>query len=224
MIPRHRPGPRALAARLLLPLAALAALGAALTVAAQEDLLAPWRGVWDRLAPEARERVEANAARWRDMDESEREAFLARLEAWEALPPLERSRQREAYAAWRALDLHDRERIAQAARRYQAATTEQRSAWRAAHDALSPDQARAWLLGPDAGADVLRLRPLFAFVPAGERDRTLAVLRALPAESIDDLEHLVRRMPAARREGFRQELMAQPAAARAAWIREQRGR
>ena len=61
-------------------------------------------------------------------------------------------------------------RIAQAARRYQAATPEQRSAWRSAHEALSPDQARAWLLGPDAGADVLRLRPLFAFVPAGERD------------------------------------------------------
>lgn len=187
------------------------------------DLLAPYRGVWDRLAPEVRQRLEDNAAHWRAMTPAERQAFVERQEAFEALPAPERARIREAWAAWQALTPEEREQVAQAARRYRA-DVERQAAWREAHAALPADEAWVWLLGPGSGAEFVRLRPLFAFIPPGERDRTLRVMRELSPEALEDLEQLVRRMPAARREAFRREMLEQAPERREGWLREQRGR
>ena len=79
--------------------------------------------------------------------------------------------------------------------------------------------ARGWLLGPVLGADWSRLHALFAQVPPAGRDALLQALRALPAQARDDLAVLAQRTPPQEREALRGELLAQPQAQRAQWLR-----
>ncbi|MBB5014743.1 DUF3106 domain-containing protein [Rehaibacterium terrae] len=211
----HRLG--RLLAWLLLPALALAApptLDPAL-----RELLAPWLARWDSLDAGARARLQGNARRWLALDEAGRIDFLARVAAWEALPPAERARRREAYAAWRSLEAGERAAVAAAAARYAAATPERQAAWREAFDALDLDVRRAWLLGPEAGRDFIRLRPLFAFVPPEEHAATQALLRSLTPAAREDLIVLLRRLPPAEWDALRRELVALPETQRAARLR-----
>ncbi len=147
-----------------------------------------------------------------------------RRAAWDALSRQEREDRRARYAAWRALDEVQRARLRAAAAEIAALPPEHQAALRAQFGVLDAMQQRGWRLGPDLGADWPRLQPLFAYVPPGERDGLLAVLRQLDAEQRDDLAALAQRLPPQERDAFRRELLAVPAGQRRAWLRQRRER
>ena len=142
---------------------------------AERQLLAPLALAWPALDADTRARLRANAAHWAALDPAARDALRARVQAWDALPPAEKARRRGPFAAWLELSEAERDQVRSAAARFAALSPEHQQALRAAFEALPSDQRQDWWLGPDVGAGFAELRPLFAFVPEGER----ATLRAL---------------------------------------------
>ena len=149
----------------------------------------------------------------------QREALQRRYEAWRALPESMRRERREAWQAWRVLPADERARMRAAREAYLALPVARQQALRARFDGLDAGIRRGWLLGPTLGADWPRLHALFAQVPPDERESLLAALRALPPQALTDLGVLAQRTPPQAREALRRELLAQPDAQRASWLR-----
>ena len=191
---------------------------------AQRALLAPLAGAWPGLEAPTRQRLQSNAAHWISLSAAERDALAARMAAWDALPAAERAQRRGSFAAWEALSPSERGQLRATSQRLASMSPEQRQALRDAFEALPPDQRQDWWLGPEIGAGFAQLRPLFAFVPEGERTALLALLRTLSPEARADLALLARRLPANQRESLRRDLMAAPPAEREALIRTRAGR
>ncbi len=190
----------------------------------QRALLAPLAGDWPGLEPETRQRLRTNADRWLALAPGQRDALVIRMREWDALPAADRARRRGPFAAWQALSPDERGRVVEAAARWAQLAPEQQQALRDGFDALSADRRQDWWLGPDIGAGFAQLRPLFAFVPEGERTQLLAMLRELSPEARADLALLARRLPANQRESLRRDLMAAPVGEREALIRARAGR
>lgn len=184
------------------------------------ELLASWRANWSTLDPNSRAQLLANAKRWLAMDATARAGFMRRNVAWQALPPLERARQRARYAAWRALPADAQTQVRAAAARLAALPAAQQSALRGQFAALDADRQRAWLLGPSTGGWIEQARQLFAYVPVGEREATLDMLRTLPADARAQLFALASKMPDDRREQLRRQLLAADPAQRPALLRQ----
>lgn len=143
----------------------------------------------------------------------------------EALHPREAlTRQRADYAAWQALGEGDRARLRAAAGDFAAQPPEAQQALRMRFAALDAMEHRGWRLGPTLGAVWPRLQPMFAYVPAAEREPLLALLRQLDATALDDLAALSQRIPPPERDRFRHELVRVPAGERAAWLHARRER
>ncbi|KRA46254.1 hypothetical protein [Pseudoxanthomonas sp. Root630] len=134
------------------------------------------------------------------------------------------TRQRADYAAWQALGEVDRARLRAAARDLAAQPVETQQALRTRFAALDAMEHRGWRLGPALGAVWPRLQPMFAYVPAREREPLLALLRQLDAAALDDLAALSQRVPPPERDRFRHELIRVPAGERAAWLHARRER
>lgn len=205
--------------------AALAAPGGEVAVAPAPqpelaELLAPWAGPWAQLDLSTRARLEANARRWLALDDAARAQTLLRLAELESLPPRQRAARRATRQAWMMLAETERDAIRDAAERYAAADPEQRERWRQAFDAQDLAAQRSWALGPESGRWLQSVRPLFAFVPADEREASLALLGSLEPSAREDLRRLVRRLPPAERESFRRRLLDAAPEARAALIRQ----
>lgn len=166
----------------------------------------------------------SNAARWAAMSPGAQADWQQRRLAWDALPRQEREDRRARYAAWRALDEIQRARLRAAASEIAALPPEHQAALRTQFRVLDGMQRQGWRLGPALGADWPRLQPLFAYVPPGERDGLLALLRQLDAEQRDDLAALAQRLPPQDRDAFRRELLAVPDGQRRAWLRQRRDR
>lgn len=204
-----------LAAGLLLPAQAFETLPSP-----QRQLLASLAGAWPGLDSETRQRLQANAAHWLSLDAEQRQALQQRMREWDALPAAERARQRGPFSAWQALSLGEREQVRAAAARWAALDPQQQQALRDAFEGLPSDRRQDWWLGPEIGAGFAQLRPLFAFVPAADRQALLDMLRELSPVARADLALLARRLPAHQRETLRRELIAAPAAERDAIIRK----
>lgn len=166
----------------------------------------------------------SNASRWAAMSPTAQAAWEQQRVAWDALPRPVREDRRARYAAWRALDEIQRARLRAAASEIAALPPEHQAALRTQFSVLDGMQRQGWRLGPDLGADWPRLQPLFAYVPAGERDGLLALLRRMDAEQRDDLAALAQRLPPQDRDAFRRELLAVPDGQRRAWLRQRRDR
>ncbi|SDQ31150.1 hypothetical protein SAMN05428982_0590 [Pseudoxanthomonas sp. CF385] len=138
---------------------------------------------------------------------------------WEAL-----TRQRADYAAWQALEEADRARLRAAARDLAMQPADAQQALRTRFGALDAMEHRGWRLGPVLGAVWPRLQPLFAYVPAREREPLLALLRQLDATALDDLAALAQRTPPQERDRFRHALIRVPAGQRTAWLHARRER
>lgn len=163
-------------------------------------------------------------AHWQAMSPAAQAAWQQRRIAWDALHLHEREDRRARYAAWRALDEVQRARLRAAAAEVAALPPEHQAALRTQFAVLDAMQRNGWRLGPALGADWPRLQPLFAYVPPGERDAALSLLRQLDAEQRDDLAALAQRLPPQDRDAFRRELLAVPVSQRRAWLRQQRDR
>ena len=164
------------------------------------------------------------AARWAAMSPAAQAAWQQRRLAWDALPRDEQADRRARYAAWRALDEVQRARLRAAASEIAALPPEHQAALRTQFRVLDGMQRQGWRLGPDLGADWPRLQPLFAYVPPGERDALLSLLRRMDAEQRDDLAALAQRLPPQDRAAFRRELLAVPEGQRRTWLRQRRDR
>ncbi|MCH6482739.1 DUF3106 domain-containing protein [Pseudoxanthomonas sp. LH2527] len=164
------------------------------------------------------------AARWAAMSPTAQAAWQQRRLAWDALPRDEQADRRARYAAWRALDEVQRARLRAAASEIAALPPEHQAALRTQFRVLDGMQRQGWRLGPDLGADWPRLQPLFAYVPPGERDALLSLLRRMDAEQRDDLAALAQRLPPQDRDAFRRELLAVPEGQRRTWLRQRRDR
>lgn len=160
------------------------------------------------------------AARIAALAPAEREALQRRAEAWEALPAAMQGERREAWLAWRALPADERARMQAARAAWRALPVDRQQALRAQFDALDAGIRRGWLLGPTLGAHWPRLHALFAQVAPDEREVLLAALRALGPQALDDLGVLAQRTPPQERAALREQLLAQPADGRAAWLRQ----
>ena len=158
------------------------------------------------------------------MDATARAGFMHRNADWQALPPLERARQRARYADWHALPANEQAKVRVAAAKFAALPTAQQSALRAQFAALDADLQRAWLLGPSTGSWIEQARRLFSYVPAGERDATLDMLRTLPADARAQLFALASKLPDDRREQLRRQLLGADPAQRPALLRQQLSR
>lgn len=166
----------------------------------------------------------SQGARWQSMSPAEQAAWQQRRLAWDALPLHEREDRRARYAAWRALDEVQRARLRAAAAEVAALPAEHQAALRTQFAVLDAMQRNGWRLGPALGADWPRLQPLFAYVPPGEREAALSLLRQLDAEQRDDLAALAQRLPPQDRDAFRRELLAVPVGQRRAWLQQRRDR
>jgi hypothetical protein len=211
--------PRTVAIGLLALAALLPARAFETLPAPQRQLLAPLASAWPGLDPETRQRLKANAAHWQSLDAAQRQAMQQRMRDWDALPAAERARLRGPFAAWQALSLGEREQVRAAAARWATLAPEQQQALRDAFERLPSDRREDWWLGPEIGAGFAQLRPLFAFVPAADRQALLVMLRDLSPAARADLALLARRLPAHERETLRRELIAAPASERDAIIR-----
>nr|WP_298132293.1 DUF3106 domain-containing protein [uncultured Pseudoxanthomonas sp.] len=165
-----------------------------------------------------------HAARWAAMSPTAQAEWQQRRLAWDALPRDEQADRRARYAAWRALDDVQRARLRAAASEIAALPPEHQAALRTQFRVLDGMQRQGWRLGPDLGADWPRLQPLFAYVPPGERDALLSLLRRMDAEQRDDLAALAQRLPPQDRAAFRRELLAVPEGQRRTWLRQRRDR
>lgn len=209
----------ALSVAIAVPVSAFSALDPA-----QRQLLAPLEDAWPGLDAPTRARLESNAAHWQALPAAEQRALVARMQAWDALPAAERARRRSPFAAWQALTPAEKATLRTLATRVAALPEAERRVLRAGFDALPADERQDWWLGPVVGADFAGLRPLFAFLPEGERPAMLQLLRTLSPEARAGLADLARRMPANGRDALRRDLLAASPADREALIRDRLGR
>ena len=208
-----------LSAALIAPAVAFSALDAG-----QRQLLAPLEDTWNELDEAIRAGLEANAAHWLALPPAEQRALVARMQAWDALPAADRARRRAPFAAWQALSPAEKATLRALAARVAALPEAERRVLRAGFDALPADERQDWWLGPGIGADFAGLRPLFAFLPEGERPAMLQMLRTLSPQARTELAELARRLPANGRDALRRELLAATPAGREPLIRERLGR
>lgn len=164
------------------------------------------------------------AARIAALDPDKRAALQRRAVDWDALPVSMQRERREAWLAWRDLPVSERARMQAAREAWRSLPVDRQQALRARFDALDAGIRRGWLLGPVLGGDWPRLHPLFAQVPAGERQAVLEALRGLSRQGRADLAVLAQRTPPEAREAVRRELLSLPPEAREAWLRERTGR
>lgn len=172
-----------------------------------------------RLPEEDRARLVERQGRLSALGDAQRQALRARLEAWDALPDAERDSRREAWQAWRQIPHAERLRMREARARFDALPPERQQALRETFDALDANLRRGWLLGPTLGADWPRLHALLSQAPAEDREPLLLALRALGEQGRADLALLSQRVPPEERDALRNQFLAQPPAARDAWLR-----
>lgn len=164
----------------------------------------------------------ARLMQWRALPPPTRIELTSRIESWDALSPAERTERRARYAAWRALDEAQRMRLRGAAQTFSHLPEAEQQRLREVFATQDRTQQRAWGLGPELGADWMRLQPLFAYVPGDQRAPMLQLLRQTDASQREDLAALAQQIPPQSRDAFRRELLAVPAAQRADWLHRRR--
>lgn len=199
---------------LLLPIALAAGVGAAAAALSPQN-----QALLEKLPVAQRVELEQRQARWQALSPVERAVYGQRELRWQALPPAVRRDRRERWQAWRALPESERAQLRAAAAAWKALPAEQQLPVRERFEGLDGREKHGWLLGPTLGADYTRLQPLLTFVEPEERERLIAVLRAMAPAERADLAMLAQRTPPEMREALRRELLSTAAGNRAEWLR-----
>ena len=124
----------------------------------------------------------------------------------------------ERQSAWQQLDALQRQRVRDAAIEFAALPADEQARLRVEFGRLDRSEQRGWLLGPDIGAAWPQLSPLFSYVPEDERQPLLGILRELDENQLAMLGRIAWRTPPEQRDALRRQLIAVPAANRAAWL------
>lgn len=139
------------------------------------------------------------------------------------LGPAELRQRRADYAAWQALPDSERERVREAAARFTALPAAQQQHLREQFEAQDKAFRDGWRLGPQIGLLFPKLEGLFGFVPAEQREASLAVLRQLSPAQLTQLSLVAQRTPPQDRDTVRSAFLAVPAAERDSWLKRQAG-
>ncbi len=138
--------------------------------------------------------------------------------AWSSLDAAGRQDARARYAAWRALGDGERARIRQAQAKLAALPPDQQQALRTRFEAMDQMHRDGWRLGPQLGRHYAGLQPLFGYVPQAQRGQVLDLLHAMDDEQLARLSVISQRTAPQDRARVRDDLLAQPAAARTRWL------
>jgi len=191
---------------------------------AEQALLASARSAWPALVPETRRALLTNAHDWQSRTPAQRDALRKRVSRWDRLSATERARQRTPFEAWLQLGTVDRERLRLIAGHVAKLPVVEQTLLREQFAALPADEQRLWWLGPAMGQELMPIAALFAYMPEAERPALLLALRGLDADARHDLALLSPRLNEAQRQRLRRDLLAAPAAQRAALISRQLAR
>ena len=183
---------------------------------AVQEALAPFKSLMQRLPVDLREPLFLRAQVWVALTSEEQATLRENLIAWEDRAPLERLALRERFEAWEHLDDRTRAAALDVAQRFSSLPQDVREGWRARFDALDPAQRQRYLFDPSNRLAMDLANDLFRFVPAAEQSDTLAMLRDLTPAHVAALRKTLARLPPARRDVYRQQLLGLDPAARAA--------
>jgi hypothetical protein len=184
---------------------------------AELTALAPWARRWADLAEPQRRQLLAHARLWQALTAAGQQRVLDRAAEFQALPPLQRVELRARFARFRELSPELRSGLLANARGLAQAAPVEQQRLRAEFAALPLAVRRGLMAGKSAELAELA-REAFAFVPAEERDATVALLRGLSAREHALLRAMSRRLDPAQRETLRGELLAAEPAERAGLI------
>lgn len=203
---------------------AVALLSLLLAGAAALALPPPLQSRMTQLPASLQHELRAHDATWAALTPTQQQALRTRIAAWDALPDAAHRQPREQWQAWTALPASERADVQAAADRFTALPIEQQQALRAQFAQLDATARHGWLLGPALGADYPVLEPLLLQVPPEQRERLLAVLRAMTPIERADLGTLARRSAPAQRDDLRRALLSTASANRAAWLQSELAR
>lgn len=147
--------------------------------AKERELLASIALSWDALDAAQRARLHANASHWLGLSEPARNALLRARQDWDNSSRADREARRQRLQLWLALRPGEQARLRQAARDWNALAVEEREMLESRFLALDAGEREAWWLGPSLGRQFPALAALFEFAPPADRERLLAVLRAM---------------------------------------------
>lgn len=189
--------------------------GAPVESEAVRAALVPFKDLMLRLPDPLRERLLDHARTWAALTAAEQAELRENLSAWDELEPQQKVALRERFEAWQYLDAATQAAALAAAERYAQLPEETRQRWRDRFEALDPEQRRQFLFAPSSRSAMKLANELFPFIPAAEQAATLAMLRELTPEQVKGLRRLLARVPPARRDAQRQQLLELDPVARA---------
>ena len=181
-------------------------------------LLASARSAWADLDAPTQRALARQARDWIGRDAQHRESLRTALIDWDRQSAPERARRRTPFLAWQRLSAIDQAEAAAAEARFAVLEASAQQDLRGRFAALPQDNQALWWLGPRLGRELAPFASLFAYLPESERPSLLLVLRELEPGARSDLALLAPRLPEARRQSLRRELIAAPAAQRSAII------
>jgi len=174
---------------------------------------------WPALAPDEQAALLARAERWQAASVEQRRAWLAAYAEWLARPALERATLRARHAEWRALEAGERQALDALAVAWRALPEPERQALTEAFAALPPAVREDWGLGPRLGRQLPGLRPLLAFVPAGQQFALIGAIDELDDTERAALAERIARMGTAERAALRAAVLAAEPATRSGLLR-----
>lgn|GEM_PF-76815 len=174
---------------------------------------------WPALAPDEQAALLARVERWQAASVEQRRAWLAAYAEWLARPALERATLRARHAEWRALEAGEQQALDALAAAWRALPEPERQALAEAFAALPPAVREDWGLGPRLGRQLPGLRPLLAFVPAGQQFALIDAIDKLDDAERAALAERIARMGTAERAALRAAVLAAEPAARSGLLR-----
>lgn len=151
-------------------------------------------------------------------------AVVALIPAVVSASTAARNQQLQAWQQqYQQLPAAERQRIQAAWRQYQQLPLPQQQQLQRSFSGLDQLHRTGWRLGPRLGRHWPGLQPLFAYVDPVQREALLQLLHGLDEPSLQRLIRLAQRTAPEQRQVLRDTLLQQPAAHRAAWLRQQAG-
>jgi len=201
------------------PVAPPQALPWAQLPAALRGRLAAVESAWPALTPAEQAALLGRAQAWEAATAEQRAALFAAYAAWLARPALERSALRARLAEWRALEPGEQQALAVLAAEWRALPEVDRQALATAFATLPAATREDWGGGLRLGRQWPGLRPLLAFVPAGQQVALIEALAGLSDAERSALAERLATLGAAQRAALRAEVLAAAPAERSDLLR-----
>jgi len=174
---------------------------------------------WPALAAAEQAALLRRAERWQAASAEQRRELLVAYADWLARPALERAALRVRHAEWRALEAGEQQALEALAAIWRALPEADRTLLAGTFAGLPVAVREDWGLGPRLGRQLPGLRPLLAFVPAGQQVALIEALAGLDDAERAALAQRIAGMGTAERAALRAAVLAAEPAARSGLLR-----